>query len=97
MSFKEEHSLNPIIPVDSIHECLRQSNPDIEVSMLNSSAFKSTAVLVVGNHGPFRLVWLLGSGASCHLCNDVHLFINFKPCNVKISTAKAGDPIVATP
>ena len=83
------------IPVSSVYEFPHHSNPDFEVNMLNSSARNSTTAQAVGNHGPFRLSWLLDSGASCHLCNDAHQFINLKPCNVKISTAKAGDPIIA--
>ena len=83
------------IPVGSVYEFPRHSNPNFEVNMLNASALSSTTAHAVGNHGPFRLSWLIDSGASCHLCNDAHQFVNLKPCSVKISTAKAGDPIIA--
>jgi hypothetical protein len=36
------------------------------------------------------------SGASCHICNYSSLFVNLKPCNIKIPTAKSGESIVAT-
>jgi len=52
------------IPVDSIHEFPRHSNPNFEANMLNTSALNSTTAFVIGNHGPFRLAWLLDSGAS---------------------------------
>jgi len=50
----------------------------------------------IGNHCFFVLSWIVDSGASCHICNDSSLFVNLKPCNVKISTAKSGESIVAT-
>jgi hypothetical protein len=81
--------------VGSVYEFLRDANPNFDVKMLNASALSSTTAQAVGNHGPFILSWLLDSGASCHLCNDAHQFDNLKPCSVKMSTATAGDPIIA--
>ena len=50
----------------------------------------------VRNHSPFIFVWIVNSGASCHTCNDSSLFVNLKPCYVKISSAKSGESIIAT-
>ncbi len=98
--FRGAFSESISVQVDSVHEFLRHSNPNLEDNMLNASAFNLTIAQEVGNYGPFRLFWfrlywLLDRGASCHLCNEAHLFVNLKPCHVKISTAKAGDLIVA--
>jgi hypothetical protein len=81
------------VSVNSVHEFPRHSNPGFEVNMLNSDSISSHAI---GNHNPFQLCWVIDSGASCHLCNDAHRFVNLKPCNVKISTAKSGESILAT-
>jgi hypothetical protein len=50
----------------------------------------------VGNHSPFILVWIVDSGASCHICKDPTLFENLEPCYVKILTAKSEESISAT-
>ena len=84
------------VPVNSVREFPRHSNPSYEVNMLNASGIYSGYTTVIGNHNPFKLCWLIDSGASCHLRNDPHLFVNLKPCNVKISTAKSGESIMAT-
>ena len=50
----------------------------------------------IGSSCLWILSWIVDSGASCHICNDSSCFVNLKPCNVKISTAKSGEFIVAT-
>ena len=82
------------IPISSVHEFPRHSNSTFEVLMTNVSG--SRVAQAVGNHSPFSLSWVVDSGASCHICNDSSLFVNLKPCNVKISTAKSGESIIAT-
>ena len=82
------------IPISSIHEFPRHSNSSFEALMTNTGG--NRVAQVVGNHSPFSLSWVVDSGASCHICNDTSLFVNLKPCHVKISTAKSGESIVAT-
>ncbi len=82
------------IPISSVHEFPRHSNSTFEVLMTNVSG--SSMAQAVGNHSPFSLSWVVDSGASCHICNDSSLFVNLKPCNVKISTAKSGESIIST-
>jgi hypothetical protein len=82
------------VSISSVQEFPRHSNSSFEALLTNASGNRVTQN--VGNHNPFSLSWVVDSGASCHICNDSSLFVNLKPCNVKISTAKSGESIVAT-
>jgi hypothetical protein len=81
-------------PISSVHEFPRHSNSSFEALMTNASGNRVTPA--VENHNPFSLSWVVDSGASCYICNDSSLFVNLKPCNVKISTAESAESIVAT-
>ena len=79
----------------------RISTPSKRISATSFEALFTNATdnhvtQAVGNHSPFILVWIVDSGASCHICNDSSLFVNLKSCYVKISTAKSGESIIAT-
>ncbi len=71
---------------------------NFEALMINTS--ENRAAQAVGNHSPLSLSWVVVTSAmtfhSCHICNDFSLFVNLKPCNIKISTTKSGESIVAT-
>ena len=82
------------IPISSVHEFPRHSNSTFEALLTTDHGNRMAQA--VGNHSPFSLCWVVDSGASCHICNDSSLFVNLKPCNVKISTAKSGESIIAT-
>ena len=82
------------IPISSVHEFQHHSNSSFEALMTNTNGIR--VAQAVGIHSPFSLSWVVDSGASCHICNDSSLFVNLKPCNIKISTAKSGESIVAT-
>jgi hypothetical protein len=82
------------IPISSVHEFPRHSNSTFEA--LLTTDYGNRMAQAVGNHSPFSLCWVVDSGASCYICNDSSLFVNLKPCYVKISTAKSGESIIAT-
>ena len=79
----------------------RIGSPSVKISnssfeALFANAADNHTAQTVGNHSPWILNWIVDSGASCHICNDSSCFVNLQPCNVKISTAKSGEFIVAT-
>ena len=79
----------------------RIGSPSVKISdtsfeVLFANAADNHTAKTVGNHSPWILNWIVDSGASCHICNDSSCFVNLQPCNVKISTAKSGEFIIAT-
>jgi hypothetical protein len=82
------------IKISSVHEFPHHSNSTFEALMTTDHGNRMAQA--VGNHhdSHFSLCWVVDSGASCHICNNSSLFVNLKPCNVKISTAKSGESII---
>jgi ubiquitin len=79
----------------------RIGSPSVKISnssfeALFANAADNHTAQTVGNQSPWILNWIVDNGASCHICNDSSCFVNPQPCNVKISTAKSGEFIVAT-